>query len=311
MSNLSETHKSPVTPGEDLRTIALHEISWGAVLAGVFVALILQLILNLLGLGLGLTSVSAVEGDNPAASTISIGAGLWWVVSGIIAAAAGGYVAGRLSGKPVESSAGYHGLISWAVTTFVVIYLLTSALGGLVGGAFNTVSSALGGAASAVGSTANAVGGAAQTAAQVAGPSMTNLPNPLSDIEGKVRSASGGQDPAALRDQAVSAVRDALSGDPAKQQAARDKAAEAIAKAQGIPVEQAKQQVQQYQDQYMKAVADAKETAKQTAETTRKAAAQGALYAALALLIGAAAAFLAGRAGAVNPTLTRMGGRRA
>lgn len=311
MSNLSETHKSSVTPGEDLRTIALHEISWGAVLAGVFVALILQLILNLLGLGLGLTSVSAVEGDNPAASTISIGAGLWWVVFGIIAAAAGGYVAGRLSGKPVESSAGYHGLISWAVTTFVVIYLLTSALGGLVGGAFNTVSSALGGAASAVGSTANAVGGAAQTAAQVAGPSLTNLPNPLSDIEGKVRSASGGQDPAALRDQAVSAVRDALSGDPAKQQAARDKAAEAIAKAQGIPVEQAKQQVQQYQDQYMKAVADAKETAKQTAETTRKAAAQGALYAALALLIGAAAAFLAGRAGAVNPTLTRMGGRRA
>lgn len=121
MANLSDTHSSPVTPGEDLRTIALHEISWGAVFAGVFVALILQLILNLLGLGLGLTSVSLTEGDNPAASTVSIGAGLWWVVSGILAAAVGGYMAGRLSGKPVKSSAGYHGLISWAVTTFVVI----------------------------------------------------------------------------------------------------------------------------------------------------------------------------------------------
>lgn len=297
MADLSDTHRSPVTPGEDLRTIALHHVSWGAIVAGVFIALILQLILNLLGLGLGLTSVSATEGDNPAASTLSIGAGLWWVVSGIIAAGAGGYTAGRLSGKPVESTAGYHGLISWAVTTFVVIYLLTSALGGLVGGALGTVSSALGGVG-------QAVGGAAQTAAQAAGPSLPNLPNPLSDIENKVRGASGGQDPAALRDQAVAAVRDALSGDPAKQQAARDKAAEAIAKAQGIPPDQAKQQVQQYQDQFTKAAADAKEKAKQTAEVTRKAAAQGALYAALALLIGAAAAFLAGRAGAVNPTLT-------
>lgn len=309
MADLSDTHRTPVTPGEDLRTIALHEISWGAVFAGVFVALILQLILNLLGLGLGLTSVSAADGDNPAASTVTIGAGLWWVVSGILAAAAGGYMAGRLSGKPVETSAGYHGLISWAVTTFLVIYLLTSALGGLVGGAFSTVSSTLGGAANAAGAAASGVGGAAQTAAQAAGPSLTNLPNPLPDIENKVRSASGGQDPAALRDQAVSAVRDALTGDPSKQQAAQDKAAEAVAKAQGIPTDQAKQQVVQYQEQYTKALADAKEKAKQTAEMTRKAAAQGALYAALALLIGAAAAFFAGRAGAVNPTLTGMNRR--
>lgn len=304
MAELSDAHRSPVTPGEDHRTLALHHISWGAIFAGVFIALILQLILNLLGLGLGLTSVSATEGGNPTGSTVSIGAGLWWVISGIVAAAAGGYVAGRLSGKPVESTAGYHGLISWAVTTFVVIYLLTSALGGLVGGAFSTVSSTLGGAASAAGSVGNAAGSAAQTAAQTAGPSMQNLPNPLGDIESKVKGASGGQDPAALKDQAVSAVRDLLTGDSSKQQQAKDKAAEAVAKAQGISPDQAKQQVQDYQDQYTKAVADAKEKAKQTAEMTRKAAASGALYAALALLIGAAAAFFAGRAGAVNPTLT-------
>lgn len=302
MAGLSDT-KTLATPGEDLRTVALHHISWGAVFAGVSIALVLQLILNLLGLGLGLTSVSAVDGDNPAASTATIGAGIWWVVSGILAAAAGGYTAGRLSGKPVASSAGYHGLISWAVTTFVVIYLLTSALGGLVGGAFNTVSSTLSGAA-------NAVGGAAQTAAQAAGPSLPNVPNPFSGVESQLRNSSGGQDPAALRDQAVTAVREALSGDPAQQQQARDKAAEAIAKAQGIPADQAKAQVEQYQDQYAKAVAQAKEQAKQAAETGRKAAAQGALYAALALLIGAAAAFLAGRAGAVNPTLTEIGATR-
>lgn len=147
MADLSEAHRSPVTPGEDQRTIALHHVSWGAILAGVFIALILQLILNLLGLGLGLTSVSATEGDNPAATSVSLAAGLWWVISGIIAAAAGGYTAGRLSGKPIESTAGYHGLVSWAVSTLVVIYLLTTAVSGLVGGAFSTVSSTLSGAA--------------------------------------------------------------------------------------------------------------------------------------------------------------------
>ena len=40
--------------------------------------------------------------------------------------------------------------MSWAVTTLVVLYLLTSAATGLVGGTFGTVSSALGGAGNVV-----------------------------------------------------------------------------------------------------------------------------------------------------------------
>ena len=39
MADLSDTHRSPVTPAEDMRTMALHHISWGAVVGGVFVAL--------------------------------------------------------------------------------------------------------------------------------------------------------------------------------------------------------------------------------------------------------------------------------
>ena len=62
-----------------------------------------------------------------------MGAGIWWTVSGIIASLVGGYVAGRLSGKPKPSTTSWHGLIAWAVTTLLVFYLLTSAIGGLVG----------------------------------------------------------------------------------------------------------------------------------------------------------------------------------
>ena len=294
-------HKAPpnvtsVSATDDVRTIMLNEISWGAVFAGAVIGLVAQVILNMIGIGIGLSTVNAVTGDSPSASSFSIGAGIWWVISGIVAAALGGYLAGRLSGKPSESTTAYHGLISWAVSTLVVVYLLSSAASGLIGGAMSTASTALGGAG-------KAVGGTVQTAVQAAAPSL-NLNDPMSAIEGQVRSASGGQDPAALRDAASSSVKAAISGDPAQQAAATDKAAAALAKAQGIPVDQAKAQVLQYQQQYKDTVAKAKEQAKQAADATAKTVSRGALFGALALLLGALAAFFAGQASAVNPTVS-------
>src|ERR1700761_4249513 len=83
-------HMSPVTPAEDVRTIMINEVSWAGVLAGVVVALVTQLILNMLGIGIGAATLSPGAGDNPSASSFSIGAGIWWTVSGILAALAGG-----------------------------------------------------------------------------------------------------------------------------------------------------------------------------------------------------------------------------
>jgi len=53
-------------------------------------------------------------------------------------------------------------------------------------------------------------------------PSLNSMSDPMATIENKVRSASGGQDPAALRDAAATAVRAAL-GEPAQQAAATDR----------------------------------------------------------------------------------------
>ena len=286
-----------VTPAEDIRTIAVNQISWGAVFAGAAIALVMQLILNMIGLGVGLSTVDIAEGDTPSTGSLSIGAGIWWVISGIIAAALGGYIAGRLSGKASESTTAYHGLIAWAVATLTIIYLLSSAASGLLGGALNTASSALGGAG-------KAIGGSLQTAVQTAAPSLNNVGDPMAAIENKVRGA-GGQDPAALRDAAVTAVRGALSGDPAKQAEANDKAAEALAKAQNISADEAKAQVAQHQQQYKETAAKAKEQAKQAADATAKRVSQGALFSSIALLLGALAAFFAGRASAVRPLVSR------
>jgi hypothetical protein len=122
-------HMSPVTPGEDARTVLLNRIAWGAVLAGVAMSLVAQLILNMLGVGVGLNALEPGSGDNPSAEAFSIGAGIWWALSGIIAAGIGGFAAGRLSGEPKPATAAWHGLISWAVAALVVVWLLTSAIG--------------------------------------------------------------------------------------------------------------------------------------------------------------------------------------
>lgn len=290
-------HMSPVTPAEDLRSIMINKISWGAVLAGVVVALVTQLILNMLGIGIGAATLDPATGDNPSATTFSIGAGIWWTLSGVLAALAGGYAAGRLAGKPKESTAGWHGLTTWALTTLVIFYLLTSAVGGILGGAYRTMTSALGNVASTVGATA-------QTAAQVAAPNLSRVTDPFSSIEQSVRGATGGNDPAALRDAAVAAVRAAVTGNESQAQQARERAAEALARAQNIPVEQARSQVQQYEQQYRQTADQAKQQAAQAADATSKAVSRGALFGAFGLLLGALAGWFGGRMGAVEPTVT-------
>ena len=156
---------SEVAPADDIRTIMLNQVSWGAVFAGATIGLVMQIILNMVGVGVGLSTVDVAAGDTPSARSLSVGAGIWWVISGIVAAAVGGYIAGRLSGKASQSTTAYHGLIAWAVSTLAVVYLLSSAASGLIGGTVSTASSALGGAG-------KAIGGSVQTAVQTAAPSL-------------------------------------------------------------------------------------------------------------------------------------------
>src|SRR5258708_1716428 len=96
-----QNHRSPprvseVAPADDIRTIVLNQVAWGAVFAGAVIGLVMQIILNMVGLGVGLSTLDIAQGDAPSAGSMSLGAGIWFVVSGILAAALGGYIAGRL-----------------------------------------------------------------------------------------------------------------------------------------------------------------------------------------------------------------------
>jgi hypothetical protein len=285
-------HVSPVTPAEDARSVLLNRISWGAVLAGVVVALVAQLILNMIGVGIGASTLEPGAGaeQNPSARGFSIGAAAWWTVSGILAALAGGFAAGRLSGEPKETTAAWHGLTSWAFTTLVIFWLLTSTIGGLLGGAYRGLT--------------DAAGGAFKTAAQTAAPALASNAQPFDAVERAMRGAMGGNDPAAMRDAAVAAMRAAATGDVQQADVARTRAAEAIAKAQNIPIEEARNQVRQYEEQYRQTVEATRREATEAAAAATKAVSRGALIAAVSLLLGGVAAWFGGRMGAVDPTIT-------
>ena len=296
-ADMDAPNLSPVTPAEDARTIMINSISWGAVLAGVVVMLVVQLLINMIGVGIGASTLDPGTGDNPSAASFSIGAGLWFLIAGILASLAGGYAAGRLSGRPKDSTAGWHGITTWAVATLVIFYLLTSSLGGLLGGAYRTMTGVVGGAASTVGATA-------QTAAETAAPGLGRLADPFSSIEDSLRSVTGGTDPEALRNAAVAAVRAAVTGDEAQATQAREAAAQAISQARQQPIEQARTEVQGYEDQYRQTVAAATAQATEAADVAASAVSRGALFGAIGLILGAIAAWFGGRKGAVEPTVT-------
>jgi len=98
------------------------EVHWGAVFAGVIVALVGQLLFTLLGAGLG-----AATFDDSSADTIALGAFAWWLVSGIAAGFAGGWAAGWVSGSApsVDRIEGaWQAFLSWALAALIAASLV-------------------------------------------------------------------------------------------------------------------------------------------------------------------------------------------
>jgi hypothetical protein len=134
----------------------LARLSWGAIFGGVVIAIAVQLLLGILGTGIGLSMVDPTDGTTPGATGFGIGAGIYWLITTIVALGAGGYAAARVSGVTERFDALVHGLVVWGVTLILTLYLLTSAVGGIIGGAFRTVGTVAGAAGSTVGAAARA-----------------------------------------------------------------------------------------------------------------------------------------------------------
>lgn len=179
---------------ESEQRIPIYAIRWGAIFAGLAVGLSVHLLMMLLGAAGGLTALNVAE-DAPTAGTSAIIAGGWNTLSMLVAAFVGGYVAARASGLKRSTDGMLHGAVSWAATTLVTVYLASSAIGAIAGGAFSALRGVAGEAAQS-----GAVG------------SIANLdPARLADVTQQVREGN--------RSQAIATLREELN--LSQQQAAR------------------------------------------------------------------------------------------
>ena len=97
------------------REAVRQRISWRALIAGLVIVIAVQLLLATLGAGIGLSIIHHQSSNTPDATSFSMGAGLWWLVSTLIALAIGrGYLTARLASSVpirwVATRAGFMGL---------------------------------------------------------------------------------------------------------------------------------------------------------------------------------------------------------
>ncbi|MGB3615351.1 MAG: hypothetical protein WBA10_16275 [Elainellaceae cyanobacterium] len=104
-------------------------VRWGPIFAGIVVAIATQLLLSALGTSIGLTA-----GANGAdAGPVSLGIGIWAIVSLMIALFLGSWVMASACGPMNNKTALLNGTILWATTLVLSTWLLTSGISGLFG----------------------------------------------------------------------------------------------------------------------------------------------------------------------------------
>jgi hypothetical protein len=234
--------------------------SWPSIFAGAFVAASATVILVALGSGIGF------------ASTFAVSTAIWLIVTQWIAAALGGYIAGRLRTRWVGTHTHEvffrdtaHGLITWAVATILVAVV------------------AAGSVMSAAGAAGRAVADATTTGALM----------PY-DVDKLFRSTSTAAGTAATeaRMEATHIVANAFASGSVPD-TDRTYLAEQVAARTGASQSEAQARV----DGLIAAVMQSQEKLKADADRAKKATAQASIYLALSMLIGAFIASVAAALG--------------
>ncbi|MDT0576870.1 hypothetical protein RM533_11875 [Croceicoccus sp. F390] len=153
-------------------------VSWGAIFAGTVVGVAVLLLLALAGMALGLSSMDFGPGES-GFSGIPTGAGIWLVVSQLIALAIGGFVAGRLAAIPKSTSTAFHGAAVWGLATLLTAYMASSAVGSIV----NSATSLIGSVSSGIAQVAPAAVPDQQTQDQIAAQTEQAVNSVLSQRE--------------------------------------------------------------------------------------------------------------------------------
>lgn len=136
----------------------LERLSWGAIIAGTLVVLILMFLFNLIGLAIGMSTLRPetrdVSEDGGAIITRSL---VWVIVSNLLALFVGGLFAGYFAGIPDGRDGMLHGILTWAISGIITALFVVSNVGRMVNGLAHLLSSSL----SLAGNVAGTVAGTA------------------------------------------------------------------------------------------------------------------------------------------------------
>ena len=274
-------------------------VSWGAIFAGAVAAASLALILLMLGAGLGLTSISAFENNGIDAGTFGIAAIAWLTFTQIAASGMGGYLAGRLRTKWVDTHTNEvyfrdtaHGFLTWALALLISVTLLTTAISTIIGGSAKVIGSVAGGAAAA---TVNGATNMNNASMSLSDPSMQYFTHSLF----RTNAASGTENnslasnpptPQEMSEVAGIFTHSITTGSlPADD---RQYLAQLISQNVGLSQNEAEQRVQSIFDKVQAKLKETKDKAQKAADEARKTTSYVTLWSFISLLIGAFVASL-------------------
>lgn len=300
---------------------SMRRISWGAIAAGVVIAVAMQLVLGLLGAGLGLSTIDPLAHSTPDGKSLGIGAVVWVALSSAIALFAAGAIASYLSGSAEKSEASLHGLVTWAVASIFAAYLVTSIAGALTRGAASVVGAAATATATGVAAVAAPASDMVKRELEAQGVSFDSIKAEARKLlaqTGKPELQPGAvtAKASAVAGQAASAAARGLpsddefdsilqrvlkAGKDTASQVDRDALVNVVMARSNVSREEAQKRVdgwiasyQQAQAKFAEQKAVAEQKARELADAGARASSQAALGAVVALLIGAAAATLGG-----------------
>ncbi len=261
----------------------VHRTAWGAVIAGALTALMITLLLTLLFGGLGLNSFDpATEADPVGNGTGSI---IALVVTNLLSLFVGGWVAGRLAGSPRRSDSVIHGILTWGVLTLATLFLLSSAVGRLVGGA------------------ANLLGSSVSTVAQLAPEAGNALGNvlPNVDVQAQVNgflTEAGVQNPEQTGQELVQRVTERVqNGESLTSPDAQEELTTFLAENSELTEQEIETQVQEFTQEAEQTAQEVQTAVTEGAEQATDTAGTAALLGFAALLLGAIVAAIGATVG--------------
>ncbi|MBO0904486.1 hypothetical protein [Jiella sonneratiae] len=258
----------------------LRRISWGGIVAGAILALMIQFMLGLFGLGVGLSTATGAPGG-----ILSV-AGIWAVVVVLVGVFAGGFAAARFAGIPSAVDGALHGIVTWAVTALLALYLLTSGAAGLVGGAFGVLGQSvddMARAAEALGPASASLGASLKAnSAQLFAPAEAGADGAASGEAAAPEGAATPQD----RDAAYSEVLDAAAAKGDGE--ARNTAISAIARTAGVGRAEAERRFDAFAERYGKAQAAGEADRQAAASRLARASFSAFVAMLLGMAVGAA-----------------------